>query len=57
MDSRELQRVYGDSHTLDRPTEPGEVTEAFRVERDAESQHPLDSQEVREMAHDQGWGS
>lgn len=56
MSNRKLQQAFGDSHTLDRPTEPHEVEEVFRAGRDAIPYHPLDSQEVRELAHDQGWG-
>lgn len=56
MNTEELQQVYGDSHTLDRPTD-GEVRSQFRPEPEQVGYHPLDSRAVVESAHDQGWGS
>ena len=56
MDSQEMQRVYGDSHTLDRPgvDEPTVRTAQSRRARPA---HPLDDPAVVDAAMRQGWGN
>ena len=55
MDSQELQRVYGDSHTLDRPdVNDPTVRTPRRRERPA---HPLDDPAVVDTATRQGWGN
>ena len=55
MDSQELQRVYGDSHTLDRPDANDTSLRAPR--RQQRSTHPLDDPAVVDAATRQGWGN
>lgn len=54
MDSSELQRVYGDSHTLDRPVL--DEAPARKARRGDRPYHPLDNPRVIEEATSQGWG-
>lgn len=56
MDSRELQRAYGDSHTLERPTE-GEPVHPYNDASEPAPAHPLDAPGVLETAHCQAWGN
>lgn len=55
MDSHELQRAYGDSHTLDRPFGV-EAASLHRTRTPAGPANPLDDPAVVEAARSQGWG-
>lgn len=56
MNTKELQRTYGDSHTLDCPT-GDEASEQFYTRAKNEQIHPLDHPDVVEDADSQGWGN
>lgn len=55
MDSRELQRAYGDSRTLERPGD-GEAVHPYTAKTDDAPTHPLDEPDTVEKAHSQAWG-
>lgn len=55
MDSLELQRRYGDSHTLDRPSDDDLISR--RPRRPATAVNPLDDPTVVDAAIRQGWGN
>lgn len=55
MDSHELRQAYGDSHTLEWPSKVD--AEPHLCDEDKRPEHnPLDSPDVVETAHAQGWG-
>ena len=54
MNTQEPRQVYGDSHTLDRPSAAESLTQSRRAERRS---HPLDDPSVIEAAVRQGWGN
>lgn len=56
MDSKELQRAYGDSYTLERPGD-GEAVHPYAAKTDESPAHPLDQPGTAEKAHSQAWGN
>lgn len=56
MNSQEMQRVYGDSHTLDRPFDDDAAVLPRRRSADSPP-HPLDDPNVVENGRRQGWGN